>query len=474
MLSSSTKGAGQLSEHLRAKRERQRRLLAGESPGKSSSITPSQASSSSKQGEKTSRSNECPMCGELMLPRTAKRLPCGHGFHFDCIDPYIRRELMRNPKDPPLCPTCRHPILETVESTIARRKKKLEDLQSGQTGPLAMCVPSPRGRLSHNLRKYGRGEDYYEEVQDLWNPSSELSTLRQKRQEACEQKNVETTEDALFESRDAEIREHFRRHVEDADYELAVPEFLKSAASSSQHEAATGSRRLSTGPPSSSNSYVGGSTARGQGSDAGGNLNTAQPVSRSRATASVTVGTTATSMQSIISESPVISSSRDKESSLVVPGIKSKPQVVPLAQLESESPVRVPGLKLTPRKELRNQDLMIYRDPVAALRLAAEDGDGQRSSRVADSIGLSENAVGLGSPRGSPREKTAGSTALTGMKAPARRKNGALSKMHNAMVIADEFFSTVKPTLELSANRRLNDPAAKRKAGKRGGVKFAE
>jgi len=67
---------------------------------------------------------ECLMCKEPMRKKDAKILPiCGHAYHFDCIDPYFRRELQKNLKsaDGLRCPVCMELAMPTVTSTIVER-----------------------------------------------------------------------------------------------------------------------------------------------------------------------------------------------------------------------------------------------------------------------------------------------------------------------------------------------------------------
>lgn len=48
-----------------------------------------------------------------------------------------------------------------------------------------MCVPSPRGRLAHNVRRFGHTSQYHQEVAaHLREPVPDLTGLRERRNEA--------------------------------------------------------------------------------------------------------------------------------------------------------------------------------------------------------------------------------------------------------------------------------------------------
>ncbi|CAD7923706.1 unnamed protein product [Amoebophrya sp. A120] len=351
----------------------------------------------------------CPMCKETLLPRNAKRLPCGCGFHFDCIDPYLRRELQRSANVQPVCPTCRKPAVETVSSIIAKRKQKLLDDPGSKQQP--MCVSTPRGRLSHNLRKYGRGEDYYQEVADLWGEDQHeaISELRRKRDAACKEKNA-TSADALFEARDAEIRDRFRDFVENGEYEFELPEFMRMHQSSkrlTETDAAGGAvpePEMST-TASESDGVMSSkmkSLRLSRKNKISGEVDATKPATEDQGAkisskagreseSSVLLPTSAATDHDRMT--PRSSTNLNAASSATAAATRRTSKILPLSKLEQRSRVKVPGLKLTPRNEVRNQDLLLYRNPTSILRReeaapSAADGkqekeDGE-SSRVPD------------------------------------------------------------------------------------------
>mmetsp|Transcript_80504 Transcript_80504/g.180104 ORF Transcript_80504/g.180104 Transcript_80504/m.180104 type:complete len:242 (-) Transcript_80504:99-824(-) len=69
---------------------------------------------------------ECVICGSAIEEKHAKRLPCGHVFHFACIDDFHRQK-MRREKDVSLpCYTCKAPTHRSINVLADERKAKRE------------------------------------------------------------------------------------------------------------------------------------------------------------------------------------------------------------------------------------------------------------------------------------------------------------------------------------------------------------
>eukprot|EP00927_Polykrikos_kofoidii_P016085 TRINITY_DN17219_c0_g1_i1.p1 TRINITY_DN17219_c0_g1~~TRINITY_DN17219_c0_g1_i1.p1 ORF type:complete len:280 (-),score=82.55 TRINITY_DN17219_c0_g1_i1:54-893(-) len=68
----------------------------------------------------------CAMCSLTMEERDARRLPCGHSFHFGCIDDFHRKK-MRDDNDVSLpCFTCGVASNRSIASVVEDRKQKRE------------------------------------------------------------------------------------------------------------------------------------------------------------------------------------------------------------------------------------------------------------------------------------------------------------------------------------------------------------
>ena len=70
---------------------------------------------------KGGKSEACAICQEEFGRAKAKQLPCGHGFHYDCLMPWLDKSNT--------CPTCRTPM-RTTEEDETRRAEGYNDAPS--------------------------------------------------------------------------------------------------------------------------------------------------------------------------------------------------------------------------------------------------------------------------------------------------------------------------------------------------------
>merc|ERR1712039_739482 len=80
------------------------------------------------------------MGGEEMERRHMKRLPCGHCFHFGCIDRFHMEKMREdNNMDCP-CYTCSEPSNKSIASLVEERKKKRDAEAAANAGNEAAAL----------------------------------------------------------------------------------------------------------------------------------------------------------------------------------------------------------------------------------------------------------------------------------------------------------------------------------------------
>eukprot|EP00392_Amoebophrya_sp_AT5.2_P014649 g14810.t1 len=416
----------------------------------------------------------CPMCKEAMLPRNAKRLPCGHGFHFDCIDPYLRRELQRNGNATPLCPVCREPAVETIDSVVAKRKRELleerELAENGRSGllggrgmlPMSGKTSTPRGRLVHNLRKFGRGENYYSEVADLWTEVTEKSSaqqiaeIRARRDESFRhERNDQESEEELFRARDEEIRGRWREFVltedlpeetgsfdprsSEPEVEFALPDFLKKDSQRKTVENAPVGVVLGKSDSFKPTKSISFNAANKNGIAAAKTRQSGVNQKPERSTLVAPLeprfggGGNLSPALLECSEQVDLESARRAEQHFS--SRNPQAQVLPLSEAiqRNGAPNSIPGLKLTPRSKVANQDLLLYKNPMDALKRevdhsAAVSAPGEGPGRAgglqianasAPSRGASKTTANGTPTAGTPREASHSKTSAPASAEPS-------------------------------------------------------
>lgn len=74
----------------------------------------------------SSSSSTCAICGGAVSLRQAKRLPCGHSFHFVCIDDFHRRKMREERAMDLPCFQCGAPSHKSIAAVVEERKRQKE------------------------------------------------------------------------------------------------------------------------------------------------------------------------------------------------------------------------------------------------------------------------------------------------------------------------------------------------------------
>jgi len=78
----------------------------------------------------------CPICNQELQEKHMKRLPCGHAFHFACINAFFKSKMEKD-KDMSLpCFTCNAPSNRSIDSVAEEIKRKREAQREAEAAAL--------------------------------------------------------------------------------------------------------------------------------------------------------------------------------------------------------------------------------------------------------------------------------------------------------------------------------------------------
>eukprot|EP00927_Polykrikos_kofoidii_P016086 TRINITY_DN17219_c0_g2_i1.p1 TRINITY_DN17219_c0_g2~~TRINITY_DN17219_c0_g2_i1.p1 ORF type:complete len:289 (-),score=65.63 TRINITY_DN17219_c0_g2_i1:60-926(-) len=92
----------------------------------------------------------CAMCSLAMQGRDARRLPCGHSFHFGCIDEFHSKKLHEENDASLPCYTCGVASNRTIASVVEERKQK-RDADAANAAATAAAIEKAADGKSADL-----------------------------------------------------------------------------------------------------------------------------------------------------------------------------------------------------------------------------------------------------------------------------------------------------------------------------------